>query len=132
MITPEQIYLISAAVLFLLACCYLALTLHARHDQESSYTPPRQLPPNLPTSAAGRRNLRLAQNGGQHTDQEWQQLCQAFGMRCARCGNLAPLTKDHIIPVTQGGPDSIDNIQPLCRSCNSKKGARTTSYRSNA
>jgi 5-methylcytosine-specific restriction endonuclease McrA len=31
---------------------------------------------------------------------------------------------DHIVPRSQGGTDEDDNLQLLCRSCNSSKGGR--------
>jgi 5-methylcytosine-specific restriction endonuclease McrA len=55
---------------------------------------------------------------------EWRALCEQFNHRCALCGERAKLTVDHIVPVSRGGSSRIENIQPLCLSCNSKKGAK--------
>lgn len=41
--------------------------------------------------------------------------------RCRDCGARRFLTLDHIHPVSQGGADDIENLQTLCRRCNSKK-----------
>ena len=46
------------------------------------------------------------------------------GYRCVHCGYDADLTADHIEPEVKGGRTGIDNLQTLCRPCNSKKGAR--------
>lgn len=58
---------------------------------------------------------------GSHSYEEWKELCIAFDWLCAYCKKAYKLTKDHIIPLSKGGTDYISNIQPLCRSCNSKK-----------
>lgn len=46
------------------------------------------------------------------------------GYACVRCGSLSDLTADHIVPRSRGGPATLDNLQTLCRSCNSTKGIR--------
>lgn len=64
---------------------------------------------------------------GSHTFEEWIEVKKQFGNRCAMCGiheSEAPLTQDHIVAITKGGTNDIGNIQPLCRSCNSRKGNR--------
>jgi len=78
-----------------------------------------------------RRALKLAADGS-HTEEEWQALKAFYEYKCLCCGRREPeikLTRDHVIPLTQGGSDSIDNIQPLCTRCNSKKNLRHIDYR---
>lgn len=70
-----------------------------------------------------KRSERLA-NGrklGTHTGDEWAALLIALGGACLACGTPADLCKDHVHPLYLGGSDGIDNIQPLCRACNSRK-----------
>ena len=72
-------------------------------------------------------------NGGHHTRQQWLSKLAEF-TQCPGCGrswNNIPTrpnrrykyvwTKDHIIPLSDGGTDDIENIQPLCYQCNSSK-----------
>jgi 5-methylcytosine-specific restriction endonuclease McrA len=44
--------------------------------------------------------------------------------RCRHCGKQRFLTLDHIVPVAKGGGDDLSNLQTLCRTCNSRKGAK--------
>lgn len=46
------------------------------------------------------------------------------GRRCLHCGTTKALSLDHIFPYSLGGTDDPENLQTLCRPCNSKKGAR--------
>ena len=47
-----------------------------------------------------------------------------LGDVCAYCGTTGPLQWEHIIPVSLGGPDNIDNMVRACAPCNLSKGAR--------
>lgn len=46
------------------------------------------------------------------------------GYRCVQCASHYDLTCDHIIPVSKGGVTEPTNLQTMCRSCNSSKGAK--------
>jgi len=80
-----------------------------------------------------RRN-RKYQAEGFHTEAEWAMLKASYNYTCLCCGQREPeitLTRDHIIPLTQGGSDWITNIQPLCYICNSSKNNKSIDYRPN-
>jgi len=44
--------------------------------------------------------------------------------KCIYCGISGKLTLDHILPISRGGPDIIENTVMVCKSCNSSKGAK--------
>lgn len=50
--------------------------------------------------------------------------------RCLKCNEIKKLELDHVNPIVMGGTNTIDNIQPLCRTCNSKKYNKFIDYRS--
>jgi hypothetical protein len=45
------------------------------------------------------------------------------GYACLYCGSESNLSIDHVFPVSRGGDNHPDNLQTLCRDCNSRKGA---------
>ena len=72
-------------------------------------------------------------NGGKHTAVEWRNKLSQY-TSCSGCNRewakVPPRpdkrykfvwTKDHIVPLSLGGLDDINNIQPLCYQCNSAK-----------
>jgi 5-methylcytosine-specific restriction endonuclease McrA len=63
------------------------------------------------------------------TDQEWADLLERSDYACLCCGSIEDLTPDHVIPLSRGGANTIDNIQPLCLPCNRRKYISTTDYR---
>lgn len=77
--------------------------------------------PELIAHLKARRYARKKNAEGSHTLKEWKDLLVKFDHKCAFCKKSEKLTKDHIIPLSKGGSDFISNIQPLCKSCNSKK-----------
>lgn len=58
---------------------------------------------------------------------EWYALCEKHAFRCVMCG-VTPekLSPDHMIPLVKGGSNKIDNIAPVCLTCNLSKGTRIT------
>jgi 5-methylcytosine-specific restriction endonuclease McrA len=78
------------------------------------------------------RRARKAGAVGSHTHAEWLDLKARYDSRCLCCGQQEPtirLVRDHVIPLSKGGANSIDNIQPLCVTCNGVKYVQETDYR---
>lgn len=83
------------------------------------------------TESSQRRRARKAAKPGAFTRHEFWNICKSFGYMCAYCGGrqtkLAKnslLTAEHVLPLTSDHPSAtnqIENILPVCRSCNSSK-----------
>lgn len=78
------------------------------------------------------RRARINGNGGKITKHEWRVLKEFYNYTCLCCKRQEPgikLTLDHIKPIARGGSNTIDNVQPLCDSCNKSKGVKCIDYR---
>lgn len=70
--------------------------------------------------------------GRSYTVAEWLALVAFYSPEgnCLRCEqSSAPLTADHVIPLSVGGSNDIGNIQPLCQRCNNEKHVQRDDYR---
>lgn len=79
------------------------------------------------------RRAREKGSGEKITEQEINEMKKKYNYTCLRCGLREPeikLTHDHVLPLSKGGKNTIENSQPLCKSCNSIKGAKHIDYRS--
>jgi hypothetical protein len=83
---------------------------------------------------AQRRRARLNAADGSYSLSEWQALVALYE-HCPLC--LRPwfqippparggsvITADHIVAIARGGSNRIENIQPLCYSCNHERAQR--------
>jgi len=76
------------------------------------------------------RRRALKENAeGSFTLEEWLACIASYNHQCYGClcvfdeENIP--TVDHSTPLSRGGSNYIDNIEPLCGKCNSKKGTKT-------
>lgn len=47
------------------------------------------------------------------------------GRTCHLCGQEGATTADHVVPWSHGGPNTLENMEPAHRSCNSSRRDRT-------
>jgi 5-methylcytosine-specific restriction endonuclease McrA len=71
---------------------------------------------------ASLRHDRLRGASGRHSLEEWEAILAAHDHACVFCGATKEITKDHIVPISRGGTNYANNLQPLCMPCNTKKG----------
>ena len=78
------------------------------------------------------RTLKRPRIVSKYTSTEWEELKAFYNHTCLCCGRKEPdikLTADRVIPGNKGGSYFIENIQPLCKSCNFKKHTKIIDYR---
>jgi hypothetical protein len=121
---------------------FLIRTLWSRELRKANEKRKAQTPMGRAKNIAGRHRRRAKEkgNGGSWTGKQWRALKAEHG-RCLGCGRAEAeviamgrkLVPDHIKPVSIGGANSIENLQPLCHgdgsSCNMLKSARWIDYR---
>lgn len=70
-----------------------------------------------------RRRAKIRENGVEPVTTEF--LVNLYASPCNVCGSTGQIEADHIIPIAKGGRHSSENLQPLCRKHNSKKGTQS-------
>lgn len=68
-----------------------------------------------------------------YTGVELYEFCLKYGHECMRCRaakySFMGWVADHIVPLSLGGSNTIDNIQILCFTCNGAKRNYAIDYR---
>jgi 5-methylcytosine-specific restriction endonuclease McrA len=74
------------------------------------------------------RNLRKVKQaykragGGDFSLKDWYSLLEEFDYKCAYCKERTNhLSPDHVIPLSRGGENTLNNILPACTTCNTSK-----------
>jgi 5-methylcytosine-specific restriction endonuclease McrA len=77
--------------------------------------------PEVAKTNNARRRARINDAEGTFTSKEFNLKCLLYDWVCAYCGKELPLGPDHVIPLSKGGDNYIENIVPACESCNKSK-----------
>lgn len=86
---------------------YWQMIIAAKNDYR-----PNQVGPNKQTSSQSRHISSRVREHVFFRDQG----------KCSVCGSAQDLHFDHIIPVSKGGSNTVENIRILCTGCNLKRG----------
>ena len=97
-------------------------------SRRATYTRYRKANPEKVNLQNRHRLDRLAGLESTLTIAEWKAILRDHGHACCYCGNGdVTLAMEHLVPVLLCGSTTMANIAPACKSCNSAKGAKTTS-----
>jgi len=83
------------------------------------------------------RRARKRSVMGDFTSEQFKTLCAHFKHHCLKCGRPRRLEADHVIPLAWADRleykdvalNDIENVQPLCKPCNSGKRDTYVDYR---
>lgn len=72
--------------------------------------------------------MKQAKDKATHSKSDWEEMKDYF-WECVRCWCKDQIEKDHIVAVYNWWSDWIENLQPLCKRCNTAKWPDETDYR---
>lgn len=96
---------------------HLADPTRRQKNNRASY---RRHPQNARTNFLKYRS-RLNGSIEHHTLEQWLAKLASYDARCAYCGSIGKMTRDHVVPLSLGGSNAIENIVPACQWCNGSK-----------
>ncbi len=109
----------------------ITATFKARHreairEKSAIYRQTHPVPPIDRRVREARRRARKAGAGGSYTKADVHALMSLQGGKCAYCRKTIrqEYTVDHIVPLRLGGSSDPNNLQLVCRLCNSSKGGK--------
>jgi 5-methylcytosine-specific restriction endonuclease McrA len=73
---------------------------------------------------ARRRAHKLSAPGVPYTAAEFRALCDASSWQCSYCPtvlDVVTVQADHVVPLSRGGSNGIENIAVSCKPCNASK-----------
>jgi len=102
---------------------YLANKVRAKETLQAY----RKANPLLVREQVARRRALRVNAPGSHDAQDISELFAEQDGACEYCGLYMgrDFTVDHVIPLSRGGSNGIENLVCACGTCNSSKGART-------
>jgi len=71
--------------------------------------------------ASRRRHKRRARMASVRSELYSREDILSMYPYCLRCLSNESLALDHVVPISRGGPNVVENIQVLCKVCNSRK-----------